>query len=135
MVARYRAGRSAARASTRKRAPRSLTHAAARDILLAFPGVEEGPCYGTPGFRVRDKFLARFHPDGESMVLKVDMDDREILMRSYPEVFYVTDHYRNYPSVLVRIARADPAMVRDLVEQSWRRCAPKRLVAAYDAER
>ena len=32
---------------------------AARRLLLALPGVEEGPCYGTPGFRVRGKFLAR----------------------------------------------------------------------------
>lgn len=117
-----------------KKAARSLTHQAARDLMLAFPGVEEGPCYGTPGFRVRRKFLSRFHPDGESMVLKVDMGDRDVLMRSYPDVFYITDHYRNYPSVLVRIARVEPAMLRDLFEDSWRRAAPKRLVAAYDAQ-
>ena len=112
----------------------ALDHTAARDIFLSFPGVEEGPCYGTPGFRVRGKFLARFHQDGESLVLKVDMDDRDVLMRSYPAVFYITDHYRAYPSVLVRIEKIDPAMLRDLIEERWRRAAPKKLVAAFDAE-
>ena len=105
-----------------------------RDILLSFPGVEEGPCYGTPGFRVRGKFLARFHQDGESLVLKVDMDDRDVLMRSYPAVFYITDHYRAYPSVLVRIEKIDPGMLRDLIEERWRRSAPKQLMMAFDAE-
>ena len=39
-----------------------------RRIALAFPGVEEGPCYGTPGFRVRGKFLARMKEDGETAI-------------------------------------------------------------------
>jgi hypothetical protein len=30
-----------------------------RRLALAFPGVEEGLSYGTPGFRVRGRFLAR----------------------------------------------------------------------------
>jgi len=39
--------------------PRSspVTLQTVRRIALAFPGVEEGPSYGTPGFRVRGKFL------------------------------------------------------------------------------
>ena len=51
---------------------RALTHDALRKLFLALPGVEEAPCYGTPGFRVRKKLLARFHQDGESLVLVRD---------------------------------------------------------------
>lgn len=47
----------------RKRHP--ITLATVRRLALSFPGVEEGLSYGTPGFRVRGKFLARFWEDGE----------------------------------------------------------------------
>ncbi|TMG78215.1 MAG: MmcQ/YjbR family DNA-binding protein, partial [Betaproteobacteria bacterium] len=42
---------------------RGVTVAGARRLLLSFSGMEEGPCYGTAGFRVRGKFLARLRDD------------------------------------------------------------------------
>jgi hypothetical protein len=36
--------------------------------------------------------------------------------------------------VQVNLPAADPAEVRELLEDAWRRKAPKRVVAAYDAE-
>jgi hypothetical protein len=104
-----------------------------RAILLALPGVEEGPCYGTPGFRVRGKLLARLREDGDSLVVKVPFEEREFLMQSDPETFYITDHYRNYPAVLVRLSRVEPALLGELLEDAWRAAAPKRLAAEYDA--
>jgi hypothetical protein len=47
-----------------------VTLATVRRLALAFPGVEEGLSYGTPGFRVRGKFLARMKEDGETLVVK-----------------------------------------------------------------
>ncbi len=35
------------------------------------------------------------------------------------DVYYVTDHYLNYPSVLVRLARIHPDALRDLVGMAW----------------
>ena len=104
-----------------------------RAILLALPGVEEGPCYGTPGFRVRGKLLARLREDGESLVVKVPFEEREFLMRSDPETFYITEHYRSYPAVLVRLPRIEPGVLTELLEDAWRAAAPRRLVAEYDA--
>src|SRR5688572_679391 len=74
----------------------------ARRILLALPGVEEGPCYGTAGFRVRKKFLARLRDDDEVLVVKCGFDERDVRLRADPETFFTTDHYRGYPTVLVR---------------------------------
>lgn len=108
-----------------------ITHQEIRSIALSLPGVEEGPCYGTPGFRVRKKLLARFHPDGESLVLAMDPDTREFVLRRQPEVFYLTDHYRNSGLVLVRLEHATRELVLQHMENSWRRFAPKRLVADY----
>jgi len=104
-----------------------------RRLILAFPGVEEGPSYGTPGFRVRKKFLARMWEDGETLVVKCGDEERDFRMQSDPKTFYITDHYRGYPTVLIHLARVRRDDLRDVLEEAWRRNAPKRLVAEYDA--
>jgi hypothetical protein len=114
---------------------RGVTFPAARRLLLAFPGVEEGPCYGTPGFRVRGKFLARLREDGETLAVKCGDEERDFRMQADPETFFTTDHYRGYPTVLVRLATVTPTDLREVLEQAWRRSAPKRLIAAYDERR
>jgi hypothetical protein len=103
-----------------------------RRLALALPGVEEGPCYGTPGFRVRGKFLARLWEDGETLVVKCGDEERDFRMQADPKTFFITDHYRGYPTVLVRLGRVRLADLREVLEQAWRRNAAKRVVAAYD---
>lgn len=112
-----------------------MTFAAVRRLALAFPGVDEGTSYGTPAFRVRGKFLARLREDGESLALKCGFDERDLRIQADPTTFFTTDHYRGYPTVLVRLATVDPADLRDVLEQAWRLHAPKRLVTGYDRSR
>jgi hypothetical protein len=111
-----------------------LTLAAVRRLALALPGVEEGLSYGTPGFRVRGKFLARLWEDGETLVVKCGDDERDFRMKADPETFFVTDHYRGYPTVLVRLATVRQADLQGVLEEAWRRQAPKRLVKEYDQQ-
>ena len=111
-----------------------VTAEAARRMLLALPGVEEGPCYGTPGFRVRKKFLARLRDQDTVLVVKCGFDERDFRLRADPEAFFTTDHYRGYPTVLVRLDRVHEADLRALLEDAWRLAAPKRLVAEYERE-
>src|SRR5579859_1321339 len=101
-------------------------------IALSFPGVEAGTSYGTPGFRVRGKFLARLWEDGETLVLRVGFDERDVLIQADPEVFFLTDHYLGYPAVLIHLPRIKTADFRKLFEQAWRGVAPKRLIAEAD---
>jgi hypothetical protein len=77
--------------------------------------------------------FARVKEDGESIVVRVDFLEREALTQEQPERFVVTDHYRDYPMVIVRLEAVDPDELRDLLIESWRRVAPKRLVAEFDA--
>ncbi len=105
----------------------------ARRFLLALPGVEEAPCYGTPGFRVKGKLLARVWEDRETLVVKLDFDRKELLLAADPEVYFTTDHYRGYPSVLVRLPGIAQGTLRELLEDAWRLAAPKRLVEAFEA--
>ena len=104
-----------------------------RQLALSLPGVEEGTSYGTTAFKVNGKLLARFHQGGDSLVVKVEYAAREVLMGANPKTFYVTDHYRCWPWVLVRISSVNTDDLRGLLEEAWRSRAPKRLVAAWDA--
>jgi hypothetical protein len=109
-----------------------VTLATVRRLALAFPGVEEGLSYGTPGFRVRGKFLARLWEDGEILVVKCGDDERDFRMKADPETFFITEHYRGYPTVLVRLAHVREDDLQAVLEEAWRRQAPKRLVKEYD---
>jgi hypothetical protein len=106
---------------------------AVRRLAAALPEVEEGTRYGTPAWIVRKRFFARLREDGETLVVRVDRGERQLLMSAEPEVFFITDHYRNYDLVLVRLAAIDDQELREVLTDSWRMVAPKRLVAALDA--
>jgi hypothetical protein len=112
-----------------------VTFESVRKTALALPGAEEGTSYGTPAFRAGGKLFARFNPGEGAIVVRVDMDEREALMEANPETFFITDHYRAYPAMLVRVATATPDEMRDRLEASFRRVAPKKLLAALDARR
>ena len=111
-----------------------MTFATVRQMALRFPAVEEGMSYGTPAFRVRGKFLARLREDGETLVVKCGFDERDLRMQADPETFFITDHYRGYPTVLVRLATVSRTDLHDVLEQAWRLHAPRRLVAQYDRD-
>ncbi len=108
------------------------TAATVRKIALALPGVAEGSSYGTTGYRVRGKLFARMRDDDETVVLRIDAAERDLLLEADPETFYITDHYRDHPWVLVRLAAVQPAELRELLEQAWLRRAPKKLAEDYE---
>jgi hypothetical protein len=97
-----------------------------RELALKLPGVEEGTSYGTSALRVKGKFMARLKEDGESVAFRVTFDERELLMQTKPEVFYITDHYLGYPAVLMRMAKASKKEAADIVNMSWRFVARKK---------
>lgn len=94
-----------------------------REIALGLENVEEGMSYGTPAFKVNGALFARLHQDGESLVLRMDFEQREALMADDPETYYITDHYLNYEWILVRLSRVRPAALRDLLRGAWRSAA------------
>ncbi len=105
-----------------------------RKLTLAWPEVEDGTSYGTAALKVRKKLLARLKEDGDSLVMPgVDLDERDMLVESQPKLFYFTDHYKDYPIVLVRLSKAKRASVEPLLRRRWRELASKAAVKAFDA--
>lgn len=97
-------------------------------LILSLPGAERGTVHGRPCWRVAGKFLARLRSEDDSLALDVgDHTRRDMLIEVDPDVFHLTDHYRPYAYVLIRIARVDPAWLRTELMARWRRIAPVRL--------
>jgi len=113
----------------------AATIATVRELALALPETKEGTSHGTPAYFVRGKLFARQHQSGEALVIKIDFDERALRMQADPQTFFITDHYLKYPLMLVRLANVYRDDLNDLLVESWRRSAPKRLLAAFDADR
>lgn len=111
------------------------TEADVRRIALGLPEVTEKPWHSTPGFRVKDKGFLRIRSEAEGglVVFVPDLLDKEALLASDPEVFFTTPHYDGYPAVLVHLDEIDLDQLTELITDSWRLKAPKRVLAAYEA--
>ncbi|MEJ7767645.1 MAG: hypothetical protein WKF89_07520 [Chitinophagaceae bacterium] len=101
-----------------------------RKILQALPGVEEYICFHTPAFRVKNRLLARLKEDGET--LAIHCDDRDIWMAADTKAFFVTNHYRNYPMVLARLAVVKHHDLENVLLEAWKQIAPRRLLSEYE---
>ena len=96
-----------------------------RSVGLALPDVEATTKYdGSPVLKLGGCFMAGLatHPSAEpdTLVVRAGFDDREWLLEDAPETYYLTDYYRRYPLVLVRLSRIDRDALRDLLSVSWR---------------
>ena len=94
-------------------------------VGLALPDVEATTKYdGSPVLKVGGSFMAglAMHPSAEpdTLVVRHGLDEREGLIEDAPETYYLTDYYRPYPLVLVRLSRIEPDALRELLSVSWR---------------
>src|SRR5881396_1643799 len=103
-----------------KAQPRGVRVQDARRLLLRLPNVAEGRSYGMPSFLLNGRFLARFRDDDTVLVVQLaTIGERDVLMELDPRAFFFTEHYRNYPAVLVRLAEVPPALLSDVLRESW----------------
>lgn len=99
----------------------------------ALEGVEIGTTYGTPALKVRGKVFACIainrSAEPGTLVAVVGFEERDRLLEADPATYYLKDHYRDSPSILVRLARVHPDALRDLLRMAWTfvaRSAPRR---------
>ena len=101
-----------------------------RHVGLSLPEVEAASKYdGSPVLKRGGAFMAGLatHPSAEpnTLVVRYDSGERQWLIEDAPETYYLTDYYRRYPLVLVRLSRIDRDALRDLLTVSWRMTAEK----------
>jgi len=101
-----------------------------RATALALPEAEEGTSYGKPAFKVRKKSFAWESPhEYGALVVRVDPDERPLLVESNPAAYYVTPHYDGYPMLLVNLDAIATGELCERIEDSWLLVAPPKLGA------
>lgn len=107
-----------------------------RAICLALPEATEQLTWETTAtFRVRGKIFAMHTPgeDGETLACKAPPGMQELLVGADPERFFVPPYVGRSGWVGVRLRRdSDWEEIADLVTESYRMTAPKRLAALID---
>jgi hypothetical protein len=101
-----------------------------RQHMMSLPGTSEGLSHGTPAFYVNKKILARMWENGEVLVLHTD--EREKWIQADPRTFFITDHYRNYPYMLINLPKVEPDDLKELLTAAWLSKASKGLVKEYE---
>lgn len=128
------ARRKAARGPSQPQSARAKSlYAYICELALALPGSELSTSYGTPSIKVKGKVMARLRSEAEGgLAMRCDFVDRQMLMQAAPEAFYLTDHYNDYPTVLINLDEVRRDALPDLVERAWRMVAPPKLVAEFE---
>lgn len=112
-----------------------------RGICLPFPEAVEAGGVGSPSFKVRDKIFAMRHPmrlttgDRSSLWCKARPGIQSALVGADPARFAVPPYvgHRGWIAIFLD-GDVDWDELADLVEESYRMTAPKRLVARLDAQ-
>jgi len=119
--------------------PRPLTRL--RKLCLALPEAHEVEAWGEPTFRVRNKMFATYasadshHGAGRAAVwCKAAPGNQDLMVRAAPQRFYVPPYVGASGWIGVWLDDGtDWTELAELLRDSWRLTAPKRLVAAVAA--
>jgi predicted DNA-binding protein (MmcQ/YjbR family) len=107
-----------------------------RMICLEYPEAVETGGVGDPSFKVRDKIFAMRHQfDGRASIwCKAPPGAQEILVGSNPQRFFVPPYVGQHGWVGVWLEHdVDWSEIADLIDESYRMTAPKRLVRMLDS--
>jgi hypothetical protein len=107
-----------------------------RTVASTLPRSYEALVRGRVKFRIGRIVYLSFSRDGETMGFAFPREWREALVASEPEKFSLPSaHDMRYHWVHVDLTAIDADEMRDLVEDAWAFCVPKRVVEEYAATR
>src|SRR5262249_55901346 len=101
---------------------KQTSFARVRTLGRSLSDVEEGTSWGAPALKTGGQMFACIptHKSAEpgSLVVRIDLEDRDELLTAHPETYYLKEHYVNYPCVLVRLGRIGDEALRDLLRMA-----------------
>lgn len=108
-----------------------------RRIALSLPETTEKSSYNTPGFRVKDRLFLRIRSadEGWLVVFVADLDEKDALLASDPDVFHTIPHYDGHASVLVDLDAVGADELVEVITDSWLVKAPVRVRKAFEESR
>lgn len=107
---------------------------AVRRVALSLPRTTEHLIRDQVKFRLGRIVYVALSRDETLMGFAFLKEEREALVEAAPEKFLMPQPSdMRYNWVQVRLAAIDEREMRELVEDAWRMCVPKKVAAAYDA--
>ena len=86
---------------------------------LKLPGVKESTMYGAPALKLGKQPIACIATnkaaEPDTLVVWTNVEQRDMLIAEEPGTYYLEDHDRTYPVVLVRLKRVSADAMRDLL--------------------
>ena len=107
-----------------------------RRIALSLPEVTEKQWYRSPGFRVKDKSFLRIRSEAEGglVAFVAGEGEKEAMLAAEPDKYFTTPHYDGYAIVLVNLDAVDEQELTEVICESWRLKAPKRVLQEHEAD-
>jgi hypothetical protein len=106
-----------------------------RKLALSLPEVEAASS-GRIAFSVRGKGFAweARERDGGGLAVRVDREEKELILESNPGVYFTSPHHTGFPAVQIDVAAIERDELWERLEDAWLIQAQKKLAAAYVAE-
>jgi hypothetical protein len=103
---------------------KSIDFSKVRAAAAGLPDVEETTSWGAPSLKVRGTIFVcqaiNKQAEPDTLVVRMDIAQRDALIDEDPAVYYLKEHYVDYPCVLVRLSKVHRDALRDLVHAAYR---------------
>jgi len=103
--------------------PQAMDFEAVRSIGATLPDVKDASGKRGTALRLKGKLLAceAIHKSAEpnSLMVRISLKRREALLAQKEQAYYLTDHYKPYPAILVRLSQIKRASMKELLTESW----------------
>jgi hypothetical protein len=110
-----------------------------RGLCLALPEAHEVEAWGEPTFRVRNRIFATYgsadDPHGQAgpaSWVKAAAGEQELRVRAAPDRFFVPPYVGVRGWIGIRLDRIDRVELDEMLRDSYRLVAPRRLAALLD---
>jgi hypothetical protein len=101
-----------------------MTPAQFRKLVLSLEGVEAVPHMERTAFRTKRKIFATLGDDKRVNIMVEPAERRDALLDSFPEAFFSLGGWTRLGYIAVDIAKADPDIFRELVNDAYRAALP-----------
>ena len=109
-----------------------VSAATVRLLALSLPQTAEAPHHDMTSFRVAGKIFATMPPEGGRVHVFVGDDEVSAYTAEYPAAVEELLWGAKRRGCRVLLAQATAPLVRELLTESWRGKAPKKVLAEFD---
>jgi hypothetical protein len=102
------------------------------ELGLKLSDVKEDHHYGARALKLNGQMVActpvNKSAEGNSAVVAMNFERRAALLRKYPSLYYVTDHYVPHPAMLIRLSKITRMELARTLRVAWKFAASESAV-------